>query len=118
MVICGHGMHHFNIRKRIHEKHEKFPSPDKKIRILDNITYVVGILGPVMVLPQILKIFLLKDAKSISFLTYITLTLFSFVWLGYGITHKEKPIIISNILWIVTEMVLLVGILLYGSGFF
>ena len=117
MVISGQGMHHLHLRKRIHEKYEKFPSPDKKIRILDKITYLVGVLGPVMVLPQILKIFVLKDAKSISFLTYITLTLFSFVWLWYGIIHKEKPIIISNILWIVTEMILLIGILLYGNGF-
>jgi len=117
MAITGQGMHHLNIRKRIHEKHEEFPSPVKKIRYLDRIIYIVGILGPVMSLPQILKIFLLKNADGVSFLTYSTLTVFSCVWLWYGMVHKEKPIIVTNILWIISEIVIVVGVLIYGNGF-
>ncbi len=117
MTHSGNAMHHYHLRERIHEKGEQFPSPDKKIRVLDNIIYVVGVLGPVMTLPQIIKIFFFQDAAGVSFITYAALTIFSCVWLWYGIAHKEKPIIISNILWILTEILIVVGILIYGNGF-
>jgi len=117
MTHSGHVFHHFHIRKRIHEKSEKFPSPDKKVRFLDNIIYIVGVLGPVMTLPQIIKIFFFQNAAGVSLITYIALTLFSCVWLLYGIVHKEKPIIVTNILWIFSEVLIVIWVVLYGKGF-
>lgn len=118
MVFSGHGLHHFSLRNRFHLKHEPFPSRNKQIRLLDKVIYLVGVLGPVMTLPQIIKIFVLQNASGVSFITYFFLTIFSGVWLAYGIVHKEKPIIISNILWIVSELLIVIGTILYGHGFF
>lgn len=118
MTISGHGMHHFSLRKRFHLKHEPFPSKDKRIRMLDKVIYIVGVLGPVMTLPQIIKIFLLKDASGVSLMTYLLLAIFSGIWLMYGIVHKEKPIIISNILWVISEAIIVFETILYGHGFF
>jgi len=111
-------MHHFNIRKRIHQKHEKFPSNNKKVRILDRIIYVAGVLGPIMTLPQIIKIYFFKDASGISLITYLLFAIFSGVWLIYGIVHREKPIIISNILWVIFDIIVVIETIIYGHGFF
>jgi len=117
MAITGQGMHHLNIRKRIHEKHEQFPSPEKKIRFLDKLIYIVGIVGPLMILPQIIKIFALKTAEGLSLISYASFVLLSIIWLIYGIAHNEKPIIITNILWIALHILIVIGILIYGKGF-
>ncbi len=117
MAIQGQGMHHLSLRKRVHQKREKYPSEKKKIRVLDKLIYVVGILGPVMSIPQIIKIFYLKNADGVSLITYAILTIFSFVWLYYGIVHKEKPIIANSGLWVIAEVLILIGIILYGNGF-
>ncbi|MBU2612745.1 MAG: hypothetical protein KKB62_03425 [Nanoarchaeota archaeon] len=117
MVLRGYGLHHLHLRKRMHSKREKFPSPDKKIRFLDNLVLIVSALGPLMTIPQLLKIFIFHDAEGVSFVSWTAYTIFSFVWLAYGFAHKVKPIIVSNILWIVFSFSTVVGIILYGNGF-
>ena len=117
MTVSGHGTHHLHLRKRIHSKHEKYPSQDKKIRILDKVIYVVGVLGPIMLLPQIIKIFTSKNAEGVSFISYAFFTLFSGVWLCYGIVHREKPIIVTNVLWIIFHSLVSISVLIYGKGF-
>ena len=117
MVLRGYGLHHLHLRKRIHSKREKFPSPDKKIRILDNLVLVASALGPLMTIPQLLKIFIFHDAGGVSFISWLAYFLLSFIWLSYGIVHKVKPIIISNILWIIISLSTVIGIIMYGSGF-
>ncbi len=59
---------HQNIRKRISQKFESYPHPEK------------------------LKNFLDKSAFS-----WICYSLANIVWTIYGIVHDEKPIIISNV---------------------
>jgi uncharacterized protein with PQ loop repeat len=41
--------------------------------------------------------------------------LMSVVWLWYGITRKDKPLIISNILWILTDLVVIAGAIRYDG---
>lgn len=108
------GLHHFHLRKRLHQKHQTYPHPDKFVRYLDGLIYIVGILGPVLTIPQVYAIWVIKDASGVSGLTWSAYLVFAFFWLLYGIVHKEKPIIISNCLWIVTEIIIVVGIFKYA----
>ncbi|MBS3084650.1 hypothetical protein J4411_01935 [Candidatus Pacearchaeota archaeon] len=117
MTFEGHGLQHFHIRKRINLKREKFPNPDKKIRVLDKIIYIVSIIGPIMMLPQVLKIFIEKNADGVSMISYASFAFLSIIWLFYGIVHKEKPIIITNLLWIMVHLLVVIGALIYGRGF-
>lgn len=117
MVMNPDALHHLSIRKRVHLKEEKYPNPDKKVRTLDKLIYVVGVVGPLMILPQIIKIFVLKEAQGVSLLSYSSLVILSGIWLWYGIVHKEKPIIITNSLWMVLHAIIVIGVLIYGKGF-
>jgi len=116
MVTQGYGMHHFHKRKRIHLKKEEFPSKNKKVRFLDGLIYVVSVIGPLMTLPQIFKIWVLKNAEGVSFISWGTYTISAGIWLWYGIVHKDKPIIIANILWIIIHLMVVIGILVYGKN--
>lgn len=108
------GLHHFLSRKFLYQKLEPYPHPEKYKRILDKIVYVAGIAGPVMTIPQVLIIWMEKNASGTSLITWISYTIITFFWLLYGLAHKEKPIIISNALWIVFEIVIVIGIYMYS----
>ncbi|MCR4327637.1 MAG: SemiSWEET family transporter [Nanoarchaeota archaeon] len=117
MAFDSHGLLHFSLRKRIHSKREEYPNPNKKIRTLDKVVYVVGILGPLMMLPQIIKIYTMKSAEGLSFISYLSFAIFSVIWVIYGQAHKEKPIIITHSLWIIFHLLIVMGVLIYGNGF-
>lgn len=111
-------MHHLHLRKRLHKKGEKFPSPNKKIRILDDVIYIIGILGPAMTIPQILKILITQNASGVSFIANVSWGVFAGVWIVYGIVHKEKPIIITNVMWVILQTIISISVIIYGKGFF
>jgi MtN3 and saliva related transmembrane protein len=107
------GLHHFHLRKRIHKKKEKFPSSNKTKRLFDIIIPVVVFFGPLSNLPQLLDIWIQKNASAVSLLSWLGFIVVAIVWLIYGIIHEEKPIITMNIGLIATEVLIIIGILLY-----
>ena len=107
------GIFHLHKRKRVHQKLEKYPHPDKFKRYLDKTLLAVAIIGPIMSLPQIIKIYTLKNAASISTISFSAFAFFNILWLTYGIVHKEKPIIIAYILWLISNIAIITGSLIY-----
>ena len=108
------GLHHFHKRKRIYKNFEPYPHPSRWKSLMDRIIYVVAFAGPVMTVPQVLQIFLDKNASGISVISWITYTITSTFWLIYGILHKDKPIAISSIAWIILEIFIIAGTILFG----
>ena len=113
MTLGVKGLHHFHKRKRVYELGEPYPHPEKHKRFVDKIIYVIGVIGPVMTLPQILKIFILKDAAGVSAVSWLAYAIVSLFWIYYGILHKEKPIIITYVLWFVMNSLVAIGAFMY-----
>jgi uncharacterized protein with PQ loop repeat len=107
-------IHHFHKRKRIYQKYEPYPHPYKWIRFMDRIIYLVGVAGPIMTLPQFTKIWFEKNASGVSLISWVAYLVLSIPWLMYGMLHKEKPIIITYIAWIILDSAIVLGIILYG----
>jgi uncharacterized protein with PQ loop repeat len=101
---------HSLIRHRNHtEKH------DSKLRkFVDEAIYVFAILGPAASIPQVYNAIILKEIEGLSLFTWFSWNLISCFWLIYGILHKDKPIIISSTLWILTQSIVIIAILLYS----
>jgi uncharacterized protein with PQ loop repeat len=114
MVNDTAGLHHLHKRKRIHQKHEKFPHPNKWKRYLDHVIIAVAIIGPLMTIPQIYKIWIYHNASGVSLLTWSTYLLTSFIWLAYSIAHKDKALFLAYVLWIIITFLVVIGVLLYG----
>ncbi|MBC8495945.1 hypothetical protein H8D36_07350 [archaeon] len=110
MVHDGHGLLHAHKRKREGD----FPHKDKTKRFLDRAVYVAGIVGPIMTIPQILKIWVERNAAGVSVYSWIAYAICSSFWLAYGIVHKEKPIIITYTLWIILDIFIIIGTFMYG----
>lgn len=80
--------------------------------LFDKFMYVVSFVGPVMTIPQIYDLWVTKSAvvNPLTWASYLTV---GFVWLFYGIVHKEKIIIFSNMVGIVTTGLVFVGAIMY-----
>jgi uncharacterized protein with PQ loop repeat len=122
------GLHHFHKRKRklkgkstsqlgspkkLKSPYET-PSRNKLKGFMDTIIYIVAVLGPLIAIPQVLKIWHAQDATGVSLITWVGYLAGGFFWLTYGVLHKEKPIVITNTLWIFVQIFIIVGIVRYG----
>jgi len=108
-------MHYLGLR----HKHERAHHATQKSRkssyiiFLDKVTFVIGIIGPFVVVPQIYSIFTTHSAAGVSLFTWLLMFVVTFPWVLYGMAHKEKSIIISFTLWEIVNMTVVVGVLLY-----
>ena len=105
--------HHHHIRKRIHKKHESFPHDDKTRRIFDKLIYIAVVIGPLLNITQLLKIWLEKNADGISLIAWSGYIGLAIVWCIYGILHKEKPIYLMNGVLIIINSIIVTGTLIY-----
>jgi uncharacterized protein with PQ loop repeat len=113
MVHDNTGLHHFHRRKRIHEMHETYPSKHRWKKVMDRIIYIIAFIGPVMTIPQLINIWVDKQTAGVSAISWATYLIVSIFWLIYGILHREKPIIFSSCIWIVLDLLIVVGTLIY-----
>lgn len=86
----------------------------KEVRRIDRAALVVGVLQPFTTLPQIWEIYQTGSAANVSLWAWLTSALSGLVFLWYGIAHRLKPIIITQVLWFVLQMIVVAEILLYG----
>lgn len=107
------GLHHKEIRKRIYRNLETYPHTNPFKNLLDKLVFLVGVFGPIFTIPQIYTIYSTKNSGGVSGLSWSFYFVSSLIWLIYGITHKEKALILTNILWIIINAVILLGIFIY-----
>jgi len=106
-------LHHISKRKRVVKKLEDYPSKRFWIRLLDRSLVAIAIIGPLMSLPQLLEVYMNKNADNIAFLSWASWAFFNLFWLAYGIAHKDKPIIITYILWLIVNTMMAVSVLIF-----
>jgi uncharacterized protein with PQ loop repeat len=79
---------------------------------IDRVVTAAAFIGPLTSLPQIIEIwFVDESAAGVSVLTWSAFVLMAVVWLLYGLVHKQRPVIISNTLWIIAQSLIVLGAL-------
>lgn len=77
------------------------------------VAYLVAIIQPLVVIPQIVQIFSNHSAADVSFATWMLLIIFNTVNFVYGAVYNIKPLIINNLLWVIVDTLVVFGIVLY-----
>lgn len=106
--LHSHIKNHFKKIDKFKMLHRK-----RSIRIIDDWVMIVGVLSPLTSLPQIVQILETKDSEGVSILTWLLYVVLAAFWLIYGIAHKEKVIIVNNLLWIILELVIVALVIIY-----
>ena len=82
------------------------------------LIYVAAVAGPLTIIPQIAEIwFVDKNAAGVSMTTWLSFSLLSLIWLIYAIGERDRPLIISNALWLVGELIVVAGAIHYDLDF-
>ena len=81
---------------------------------VDTLVYLGGIIGPIITLPQLLKIFIEHTAAGVSLFSWSAYCAGSAIYLAYGWAHGEKPIIFLNALNLPIYALIVLGVLIYG----
>lgn len=108
--------HHLSLRKRGARGLEPFPARSAWLRFLDRTVLVIGVIGPLMSIPQILKIYLLQDATGVSVIFWGACAILDIPWILYGFVHRERPIIVTYSMWLVMNIAVFTGAIHYGAG--
>jgi len=111
----GGGLHHLSLRKRLAKGLEPYPSRDVLKRALDHLMFFVAFFVPVALLPQVFQIYIHHSAAGLSIYTWSALTVANILWAFYGYVHKDKPILIANILITILNFSVVVGIVMFGG---
>jgi uncharacterized protein with PQ loop repeat len=114
MASHGSVLHHYHKRKRVQKKLENNPSREKAIKFMDKAIYIGIFIGIALTVPQAVKIWVGKTAEGVSVITWLGYMFGALFWMYYGFLHKEKPIIVKSILWIILYIIIVIGIFIYG----
>lgn len=106
-------LHHLSIRKRIAQALEPYPANNRWKRLLDKAIFAVGVVGPLMSIPQILLIYSTHDASGIAPFTWLSWAGLNIPWIVYGLVHRELPIVMTYCLWFVCNTLIFIGALVY-----
>jgi uncharacterized protein with PQ loop repeat len=80
---------------------------------IDALAYIVSILSLLFTADQIRIIWVEHDARGVSFLSWLFYAISAFVWLVYGLVHKDKVLIITNFLWVAFALAVVIGVVVY-----
>lgn len=95
------------------DAHHHLVNKGRRIKILDDIAYVFGVLGPFVSLPQIYTVWVQHSTAGISLISWTAFGCLSIFWCSYAIAHKEKPLIVSQGLWAAMNFAVAIGVLIY-----
>lgn len=104
--------HHQHLRKRAQQKNKPYsPVLEKN---LDRALYILAILMPFFTASQVIQIWWHQSAQDVSLIAWSSYLFSSFVWIMYGIVHKEKPIIFTNAINLLINFFVVTGTVIYG----
>jgi len=108
------GLHH--LAHRIHGAEEAMVAEERKKHLifLDYTALTVGLLGPLFAIPQLYIIVANQSSAGVSLWTWVLGLVSATVWTFYGLAHRERAIIIPNIIWILVEVPLVLAIIFYS----
>jgi MtN3 and saliva related transmembrane protein len=107
-------LRHLHLRKRISKTLEPYPARTFTKRLLDKLVFAVGVVGPLMTIPQMWLIFAGRNAAGVSAVAWFGWALMDVPWIIYGVVHKEPPITLTYALWFLGNLAVAVGAVIYG----
>lgn len=88
------------------------PKKKKERKLLDELIYPIGLIAPIMTVPQLVDVWNKPANGSVSILTWGAYAFVSFFWIIYGLFHREKPIVLINCLLLVLNLLIVYGVLI------
>jgi uncharacterized protein with PQ loop repeat len=93
---------------------QKLTSRRRTARAINSAMAAAAIAHPATAAPQVLKIYQTHNAAGVAPLTWVGFMAIGTIFLAYGLLHKIRPMIVTQVLWFVMDAVILTGVALYS----
>jgi uncharacterized protein with PQ loop repeat len=102
--MVRHAAAHRHLHRQKHKKRQPF----------DYLIYFFTVATPLFEVPQAISIYGNHDAEQVSAATWGFFLVASVVFTLYAIREHLKPLIVAYTLYTIVELIIVVGIILYG----
>lgn len=92
----------------------KFLAQKQNRTKVDSVMSVAAVIHPLMAVPQVVLIYATEQAAGLSMFTWAAWLVLGMVFLTYGLAHRLRPYILMQVLWVIVDVLVIVGILIYG----
>jgi uncharacterized protein with PQ loop repeat len=80
---------------------------------LEKALRMLSVLTMAMTLPQVLTIWINRDAGGVSLISWASYLFSACLWFVYGLQKSDKTIYVACIGWILLDAAIVVGIMVY-----
>lgn len=95
----------YRIYKHINKK--------QNVTVIDRLMGGAAIIHPLTAVPQVIAIYSTGDVSGISLWTWFSFMVLGLIFLLYGIVHKLRPFIVTQVLWFMVDFLIVAGVLMY-----
>ena len=88
-------------------------SKKAQLTAIDRAVMVAAVAYPLTTLPQVYQIFTSHTAAGVSLFSWLGFVFFGTIFLTYAIAHRLKALIVTEILWLIVDVLVVVGVLMY-----
>jgi uncharacterized protein with PQ loop repeat len=81
---------------------------------LERVLRVLSVLTMLMTVPQVLTIWVGQDAGGVSLLSWGSYLVSACLWFVYGVQKRDKTIYLACIGWILLDIAVVAGVLVYS----
>ncbi len=96
-----------------YKPHKKKIKHRQQKHFIDSFIYPLALIAPIMTVPQLLDVWTQGKVKEVSVATWGAYAIVSFMWVIYGLFHREKPIILTNLLLFILDSSIVLGVLFH-----
>jgi uncharacterized protein with PQ loop repeat len=100
----------------MHYPHYKYIPQKQEATAIDRLMSIAAVVHPLTATPQVYSIYTTRDVSGVSLWTWVGFIVLGMIFLAYGILHKIKPFIITQVLWFAIDLAIVIGVLLYGKS--
>lgn len=91
----------------------KHKHPVEQPALIDRLTDLAAFIYPLTGLPQLIRILQTHQAGGVSLASWIFFGVFEVIFLLYGLKHKIRPLVITQALWLVIDVAVVVAAAAY-----
>lgn len=79
--------------------------------LVDRGIYLIAALGPLSAFDQVWQIWVVGNKNGVSLFMWLSWIPGAIFWLSYGILHRDKPIMLTQSLWLLMQITIVAGLL-------
>lgn len=83
-----------------------------KSKYLDKLTYITGVLLPLLTIPQAYTVLIKKETAGVSMVTWFFYLFASLLFATFGVIHKEKLLMLTYIPFTIIELAIVIGLVI------